>query len=175
MVAYGRTRQISWFESGRKIESARHQDGRRVRHFLSGRRRWYRFRFGTTRLKGDYSDRLPVVRRSLYGTIRGLASLQRRACCGHHQHHTDAHYDGQVLTRITLALENGGLGGAAFRVKYGSPVKVFSFAAWRLGKTWKWTFRFYRKTDLSKIRPEGFSGGKLLPLTYSARENLMLP
>src|SRR5438132_2880819 len=108
MVAYGRTRQISWFESGRKIESTRHQDGRRVRHFLSGRRHWYRFRFGTTRLQGDYSDRLPVVRRSLYGTIRGLASLQRRACCGHQQHHTNTQYDGQVLTRITLALENGG-------------------------------------------------------------------
>ena len=39
-VPPGRTGQISWLKSGGEAESARHQDGHRVRHFVSGCRHW---------------------------------------------------------------------------------------------------------------------------------------
>ena len=92
----GRTGQISWLESGGEAESARHQDGHRVRHFVSRCRHWHRLGCGTARLQGDRADRLPVVRGSVHGAILGLAFLQGRTGRRHQQFDADAQYDGEV-------------------------------------------------------------------------------
>ena len=63
MGAPRRSRQISWLAFGRKAEGAQHQDGHRVRHFVSGCRHRRRLRRGAARLQSDRPRRLPLVRR----------------------------------------------------------------------------------------------------------------
>ena len=103
-----RTGQISWLESRGKTESARHQDGHRVRHFVSRCWHWHRVGFGAARLKGDLADRLPVVRRPVRGAICGLASFQGRTGHRHQPSDADAQYDGEVL--ILSASNNASAG-----------------------------------------------------------------
>ncbi len=65
-------------------------------------RHWHRLGIGTARLQGDRADRLPVVRRCVYGAICGLASLQGRAGHRHRASDADAQYDGEVLTLVNI-------------------------------------------------------------------------
>ncbi len=103
----GRTRQVPWFESGRKTKSSRYQDGRCVWDFVSGSRHRNRIRSGATWLQRDRADRLPVVGRFVHGTVFCLAFLQGRPRRRHQAINADAQHDGEVqqMTR-DAALRN---------------------------------------------------------------------
>src|ERR1700724_3423257 len=97
MGAPKRTGQVYRLESRREAESTRHQDGHRVRHFVSRRGHWHWGWCGTARLQGNYTDRLPVVRRYVYGAICGVPSLQEWTGSRHQPGDDDAECDGEVL------------------------------------------------------------------------------
>ena len=83
-----------------KAESARDQDGHRMRHFVSRRGHRHRRRRGAARLQSDHPDRLPVLGRYVYGTICGVPSLQGRTGRRHQPSNRDAQLDDQVLIHV---------------------------------------------------------------------------
>ena len=84
-------------ESGRETESARHQDGHRLRHFVSRRGHWHRRGRGAAWLQGNHTDRLPVLRRYVHGAICGFPPLQGWTGRRHEPSDDDAQFDDEVL------------------------------------------------------------------------------
>jgi hypothetical protein len=96
------SRQIFRLASGRETESAGHQDGHPLRHFVSRGRRFQCIGCGRSGLQGDRTGGLPIVTRRIRGASCGHLHVQRRPGRRQNASDADAQHDGKVLTLVLI-------------------------------------------------------------------------